>query len=210
MVMFSAGDGLEIFPAASFTPLVIAWAPGTIEPVGVSVLVTESNTDGTRIPSTKSTGVSPLAGDATVKLGRLLRVKSSEVELPVSVAAVMSGAAPGAAGVIVSITTLRFVGALTLPTGSVAVTTTLFAPSSNGVVGATDQVPSAATIVVSTSPLGVVTVITSPGTAPAPEILGVESLVVLSPTTAESVLGSTVATGADGAFRSMVIANAGD
>ena len=66
------------------------------------------------------------------------------------------------------------------------------------IVGVTDHVPSAATVAVNTSPVGVVTVILSPGGAPLPEIVGVESLVKLSPATPESEAGLSTAIGASG------------
>jgi hypothetical protein len=66
-------------------------------------------------------------------------------------------------------------------------------------------VPSAATTVRNTSPVGVVTVIASPG-VPLPSMLGVVSLVRESPKTPLSELGARVASGAVGANVSPVTA----
>ena len=75
---------------------------------------------------------------------------------PVSVAAVMSGAAIGAEGPVVSMTMgSKSLGLLVLPALSVAVAVRLWGPALNGVVKVAVQVPSAATTAV---PIGVVPV----------------------------------------------------
>ena len=109
----------------------------------------------------------------------------------------VASAAVGAAGTVVSMVIGSAVGALTLPAGSVAVTVMVFTPSARGVVGVTDQVPSAATTAVLTSPPGKVTVMVSPA-VPVPLMLGVLSAVMLSPTVPESLAGASAAAGADG------------
>ena len=68
-------------------------------------MVSALKVDGTNTPFTYKLGTSPVAGADTLKLGVLLPVVLSVVLVPVSVAAVMSGAA-GAAGAVVSIVKL--------------------------------------------------------------------------------------------------------
>ena len=110
----------------------------------------------------------------------------------------------GASGAVVSMVTGTVVAALVLPAGSVAVTVMLFSPVPRAVVGVTDQVPSAATTAVLTSPPGKVTVMVSPAT-PAPLMVGVVSLVMLSVLLAPvSLAAATSASGAAGGVVSMV------
>ena len=69
--------------------------------MGVKVLVSGLKVDGTNTPFTYKLGTSPATGAGTVKLGVLLPVVLSVLLVPVSVTAVISGAA-GAAGASVS------------------------------------------------------------------------------------------------------------
>jgi len=79
------------------------------------------------------------------KAGLGLAVVLSVLLLPVSVAAVMSGADVGAAGPWVSmVTASALLAALALPAASVAVTLRLYTPSAS-VARVALQVPSAAT-----------------------------------------------------------------
>ena len=97
-----------------------------MESIGVRVLSVALKVDGTSTPSTNNTGVSPFPGGVTVKLGRLVRVRSSPLELPVSVAGVMSGAALGALGLVISIFSVKGCGSLALPLESRATNCKLF------------------------------------------------------------------------------------
>ena len=83
---------------------------------------------------------------------------------------------------------------LGLPALSVSTTwATPVVPSGIGCVGVTLQLPCGSTIVVSFSPVpGIVTSILAPG-SPVPIIVGVLSLVMLSPLTPLSELGSSCA-----------------
>ena len=138
-----------------------------------------------------------------LKVGVLSAVRLSVLLLPVSLAGTRSGAA-GVVGAAVSIRTGTVVAGLVLPAGSVAVTRTFCSPSASACVGVTLQVPSAATTVVRTSPVGMVTVIVSPGVA-VPVMVGVVSLVVLSVLlTPVSLAAATSAAGAAGGVVSRV------
>ena len=76
---------------------------------------------GTATPSTYSTGVVPAGTTPILKSGVVSIVALSVLLLPLSVAAVISGAA-GAAGAVVSMVTANAgLGALVLPAGSVTV-----------------------------------------------------------------------------------------
>ena len=101
MLIGKAGLCADSFPATSVTVLVMLWVPAVNGVVGVKVLVPALKVAGTFTPSTYKLGVSPAAGAGTVKLGVTLLVLLSVLLLPVSVAAVMSGAA-GALGAAVS------------------------------------------------------------------------------------------------------------
>ncbi len=116
-----------------------------------------------------------------------------------------SSIAVGLPGALVSMVTGTVVGALTLPAGSVAVTLNVCGalPGVSGVVGVRAHLPSLPTVVVNTSPVGLVTVILSPG-FPMPLIVGVVSAVTLSPFSPVSELGSKTAAGAAGLVVSMV------
>ena len=107
-------------------------------------------------------------------------------------------------GAVVSMVTGSVVAGLVLPTGSVAVMDRLLAPSDSGVVGVMAQEPSGATTAVPmTAPCGFLRVMVSPGVAPPPLMVGVVSLVVLSPSLPLSLSGSSTAAGAAGALGSM-------
>src|SRR5574343_858330 len=98
------------------------------------------------------------------------------------------GAAP-ALGTAVSMVTGTLL-LVVLPAGSVAVTGKVAAPSGSGWVGVTLHVPSGLTVVVNTSPVGLVTVMVLPG-SPVPLRVGVLSLVMPSPLAPLSLLGSS-------------------
>ncbi len=96
------------------------------------------------------------------------------------------------------------VGVLSFPAGSVAVTLKFCGPpSGKALVGVTDHLPSVPTVVVRVSPVGVLTVILSPE-VPEPLIVGVLSLVILSPAAPLSDAGSRAAAGLAGALVSML------
>ena len=111
--------------------------------------------------------------------------------------------AVGAAGASESMLMGSEVAALTLPAGSVAVTLRLFTPCGKAVVGVTLQLPLASTTAVWISPPGKVTVMVSPGVPPAPLMVGVVSLVMLSPKVPLSLTAAKAAAGALGAVVSM-------
>ena len=113
----------------------------------------------------------------------------------------------GAAGAVVSMVTGTGVAALVLPAGSVALTLRLLRPSAKAVVGVMAQVPPAATTAVPSTvvPLGAYRVMVSPGVAPAPLMVGVSSLVMLSVLLGPvSLAVATSAAGAAGGVVSMV------
>ncbi len=105
-------------------------------------------------------------------------VKVTTEVLPVSALTVMMPAASVASAAVfwvsptgvtvtvgawVSTVSAIFAGSLTFPAGSVSVTAMLLAPSGSGLLSVTAHVPSAATVVVTFSPVGLVTVMVSPG-----------------------------------------------
>ena len=102
--------------------------------------------------------------------------------------------------------TVRVTGLETFPAWSLAVIAIVFEPVASACVstGVTDQVPSDATVVVSTTPPGSVTRIVSPA-APVPAIVGVVSFVRSSPAIPESEDAAIALVGADGAVASTVI-----
>ena len=122
--------------------------------------------------------------------------------IPLSLAA--ANAATGAAEAVVSIVIGNAAGALVLPAGSVAVTLRLLTPCGSGLTGVAFQLPLTSTTAEAiTLPLGSLMVMVSP-TVPVPLKVGVLSLVVLSPCTPVSLLGSSKAVGAAGALVSIV------
>ena len=197
-VSVAAGD---VFPAGSTAVTEIALAPAARFALGVTL----------QLPLAATVVVS------TVPPGSATRIVSPAVPVPeiVGVASLvmLSPLAPesddgsrrttGAAGAVVSIVKVTLAEGETLPAASVAVALKVAAPAATGVVGVTLQVPLAATVVVSTSPPGAVTRIVSPE-VPVPEMVGVASLVRLSPVTPLSELGSSRIAGAAGAAVSMV------
>ena len=124
--------------------------------------------------------------------------------LPVSL--LLSKAAAGAAGAVVSMVTLRVPGALVLPCRSVAVTLRLVVPSGKAVVGVMAQLPLPSTTAVPSTvvPLGAYSVMVSPA-VPVPDMVGVVSLVMLSVSKLPvSLVAATSGVGALGAVASMV------
>src|SRR5574343_109753 len=105
------------------------------------------------------------------------------------------GAAP-ALGTAVSMVTGTLLLVL-LPAGSVAVTGKLAAPSGSGCVGVTLHLPSGPAVVVSTSPVGLLTLTEAPGVV-VPLIVGVLSLVMPSPCLPLSLAGSSWAVSVGG------------
>ena len=115
----------------------------------------------------------------------------------------VSAPVPVVAGAVVSMVMGSVAGALVLPAGSVAVTARLFRPSGSAVVGVMAHLPAASTTAVpSTVPSGALRVMVSPG-VPVPSMVGVLSLVTLSPRVPLSLAGARLATGAAGARVSM-------
>ena len=142
------------------------------------------------------------------KVGVLILVLLSVLLLPVSVAAVRSGAA-GVAGAVVSIVTANAgLGALVLPAVSLAVVVIWCTPSvRTGDVNV--QVPSGATTAVPNTVVPSLMVMVSPG-EPVPAKVGVLSPVLLSVLLPVSVAAvRSGAAGVVGAVVSMVTVNAG-
>ncbi len=98
----------------------------------------------------------------------------------------------GATEAVVSMVT-GTVAEVVLPAGSVSSTATFCGPpSGQACTGVTLHLPAASTVVEITSPVGMVTWMVLPG-SPVPEMVGVVSLVVLSPWVPESDAGSSTA-----------------
>ncbi len=98
----------------------------------------------------------------------------------------------GATEAVVSMVT-GTVAEVVLPAGSVSRTATFCGPpSGQACTGVTLHLPAASTVVEITSPVGMVTWMVLPG-SPVPEMVGVVSLVVLSPWVPESDAGSSTA-----------------
>ena len=112
----------------------------------------------------------------------------------------------GAAGEVVSMARATVEAGEVLPAGSVAVRVALpLVPWGRATVGRRLHEPSAATWVVSSSPVaGMRAVMVSPGVAPAPLRVGVVTLVRPSPRVPESLAGSSRAWGAAGGCASTV------
>ena len=178
----------------------IVLAPAASALAGVTLQMPPAATVVVRTapPGSVTRIVSP-AAPVPVKVGVVAFVTLSPTRPESEAAASPTVGVPAATAIV----TVNAVGAETLPAGSVAVTETALAPAACTVVGVTLQVPPAATVVVSTGPAGSVTRIVSPA-VPVPEIVGVVSLVTLSPTVPESEAGSSRATGAVGATESML------
>ena len=109
----------------------------------------------------------------------------------------------GASGAVVSISREITVGWLGLPAGSVATTVMSPAPSANGFVGVTDQSPFASAVTTMVSPVGNFTVTSAPGSV-WPSMVGLVSLVMLSPLTPVSESGSSQTFGDSGAMVSIM------
>ncbi len=132
-----------------------------------------------------------------LKLGRAFLVRLSLLSLPVSLASVMLGVTVRLAGAVESITNARFVVELTLPTASFAVICRLLLPSSNACVGVKLQMPPPPT----TAEVNVSFAVTRVTVVPArdvPVIVGVLSLVRLSPVSPLSEPAASAAPGAGG------------
>jgi hypothetical protein len=123
----NSGDDPLVFPLGSVNLTVMLWIPSAIALVGVILYVPltgQTWVGVTAIPSTYSVTVSP-GVQVPVKVGLLLLVLSSVLLIPVSVAAVMSGADDGATGAVVSTTSSLVVAStLLFPALSVLVVTT--------------------------------------------------------------------------------------
>jgi hypothetical protein len=137
IVTVSAGDGAEVLPAGSVSVDVTVWVPSVNAVVIVIVAVPPTHTAlPTAVPSTMSVTVLPVV-HVMVNAGFVCDVMSSIEEAPVSVAAVMSGPAVGAAGAVESTVTVNVGDAAeVLPVVSVSVNVTAWAPS----VSAADDV----------------------------------------------------------------------
>ena len=194
-------DAADTLPAGSVARAVTRFGPAANAAVGVTLHVPFA---ATTVVSTVASGndtriVSPaLPVPDSVGVSSLVRLSP---RIPESDAA--SSRITGAAGPVVTIDSARLVAGETLPAGSVAVIDSVLTPEASSVAGVALQVPSAATIVVSTEPPGRLTRIVSPA-VPVPEIVGVASLVMLSPGAPESEDGLSTAVGAAGAVASIV------
>ena len=124
IVTANAGLGALVLPAVSTRPVDMLCAPSVNGVTGVRIVLPLPSVvavAGTATPSTYSTGVVPAGTTPILKSGVVSIVALSVLLLPLSVAAVISGAA-GAAGAVVSMVTASAgLGALVLPAGSVTV-----------------------------------------------------------------------------------------
>ena len=121
MVTASAVLGALVLPAVSTKPVVMLWAPSVSGVTGVRMVLPLPSVvavAGTATPSTYDTGVVPAGTTPTLKSGVVSTVALSVLLLPLSVAAVMSGAA-GADGAVVSTVTAN--AGLVMPLAGVVV-----------------------------------------------------------------------------------------
>ena len=213
MVTASAGLGALVLPAASTRPVVMLCAPSVSGVTGVRIVLPLPSVvavAGTATPSTYSTGVVPAGTTPTLKSGVVSTVPLSVLLLPLSVAAVMSGAA-GADGAVVSMVTASAgLGALALPAVSTRPVVMLWAPSVSGVTGVRIVLPLPSVVVVAgtATPSTYSTGVVPAGTTPTLKS-GVLSPVLLSVLLLPVSVVRSGAAGADGAVVSMVTASAG-
>ena len=213
IVTASAALGALVLPAASTRPVVMLCAPSVSGVTGVRIVLPLPSVvavAGTATPSTYSTGVVPAGTTPTLKSGVVSTVPLSVLLLPLSVAAVMSGAA-GADGAVVSMVTASAgLGALVLPAVSTRPVVMLWAPSVSGVTGVRIVLPLPSVVVVAgtATPSTYSTGVVPAGTTPTLKS-GVLSPVLLSVLLLPVSVVRSGAAGADGAVVSMVTASAG-
>jgi hypothetical protein len=126
IVTVSAGDGAEVFPAGSISVNVIERAPSAIAVDAVIVTVPPTHTPvPAEVPSTFNVTVVPVV-QVMVNAGVVTEVMLSVFDVPLSLAAVMSGATVGVAGAVVSIEMFSTAdGADVFPAESVSVNVTV-------------------------------------------------------------------------------------
>ena len=176
MVTLKAADATDVFPARSVCVAVILCTPSLRVLVVTDVLPPLATALPTTVAPSKRVTVKPEVA-ATVNVGVVLLVRLSVVELPLSLVAVKSGA-PGAAGAVVSMVTLRAADVVLLPAASVALALMLCVPSLS-VLLVMLQLPLPSAVVVPS------TVLPSSNTtallaSAVPEKVGVVTLVLLS------------------------------
>src|SRR5438132_1247516 len=131
MVMFNPVEADDVLPAKSVALAVMVYVPSGVSALPVTLQLPVPSAVPVPIsvlPPTNSCTVL-LASAVPVKLGVVSLVMLSVFEVPLSLAAVRSGA-EGAAGAVVSIVMLKALDAVdTLPAASVAVAVMLCVPA---------------------------------------------------------------------------------
>ncbi len=199
--MVTGKVAVAVFPAGSVSVIPKLAVPSGIGVAGVTLQVPSA---ATTVVNTSPVGVTTSILLPGVPVPLIVGVVSLVMPSPtVPLSELLSSLAVGL-GPVTSTVIVSGAAGLVLPAGSVAVTLKVFGPSGNACVRVTDQVPSLLTVVVRISPVGLMTLMVSPGVPPAPLITGLTSLVMLSPLVPVSEPGLSTGFGAAGAVVSMV------